>query len=63
MVSERAAAAGVAARGGVRTFALPVLVPNDPALVDSDLIAEALLLDSSAPGGFTVTNAIEVWMH
>lgn len=40
-----------------------VLVPNDPALVDSDLIAEARLLDSSAPGGFTVTNAIEVWMH
>jgi hypothetical protein len=48
---------------GAGTFALPVAVPTGTALVGASVVAQALVLDAGAGDGFTVTNALELWLR
>ena len=54
---------GAIGAAGAGTAAVAVTVPNVPALVGANLTAQALVVDGAAAEGFTVTNAIEVWMQ
>lgn len=54
---------GASGQAGAGTFALPVSIPNLPAVVGMRLVAQALVVDGGSLDGFTVTNALEVWLR
>ncbi|MFY9345631.1 MAG: sialidase family protein [Planctomycetota bacterium] len=54
---------GAPGQPGAGTFGLPVSVPANAALVGASLVVQAWLLDGGAPPGFTLTNAIELWLR
>jgi hypothetical protein len=56
-------ATGPGGQPGAGTFALPVAVPADPALVGASFVAQAVVLDPGAVAGFAVANAIELWLR
>jgi hypothetical protein len=54
---------GASGAPGAGSFGLPCTVPVSPALIGASLVAQALVLDGGAAAGFTVTNAVEVWLR
>jgi hypothetical protein len=54
---------GAAGQPGAGSYGLPVAVPANAALVGTRLVAQAWLLDGTAGFGFTLTNALEVWLR
>jgi dihydroorotate dehydrogenase len=57
------AASGASGMPGAGSFGLPLVVPIAPALVGQRLTAQALGLDAGTADGFTLTNAVEVWLR
>jgi hypothetical protein len=54
---------GASGAAGAGSFGLPCAVPVAPTLIGASLTAQALVLDGGAAPGFTVTNALEVWLR
>jgi photosystem II stability/assembly factor-like uncharacterized protein len=54
---------GATGAAGAGSHVLPIAVPVNPALVDTSFTAQALVFDAGAADGFTVTNALTVWLR
>ncbi len=48
---------------GAGTASLPIAIPDDPAFGGANLNFQAWVLDAAAPGGFAMTNGLEVWVN
>jgi hypothetical protein len=57
------ATSGATGAPGAGSFGLTCAIPNSLAVVGTSSTAQALVLDAGSPVGFTVTNAIEVWLR
>lgn len=63
LVTSAFATSGSPGAAGVGRGAVPLAVPNSPALAGARLTAQAAVLDPQATAGLALTHGIEVWMR